>query len=68
MPAFGDALAGAEIELVIGHLRTFCTDDAWPRGELNLPRPLVTEKAFPENEAVASTSISRAAGAPSILM
>lgn len=24
----------------------------WPRGELNLPLPLVTGKAFPEDEAV----------------
>src|SRR5690606_23324081 len=29
-----------------------CHDDRWPRGELNLPRPLVTSKAFPEDEAV----------------
>jgi len=40
---------------VLGHLRSFCTDARWPRGELNLPRPLVTEKAFPEDEAVVTT-------------
>lgn len=53
MPAFGEALSVAEIQQVLAHVRTFCTGArAWPRGELNLPRALVTEKAFPENEAV----------------
>jgi mono/diheme cytochrome c family protein len=57
MPAFGDALASAEIERVISHLRTFCRNEAWPRGELNLPRALVTEKAYPEDEAVLTTVV-----------
>jgi mono/diheme cytochrome c family protein len=48
MPAFGDALSDDEITLIIGHLRTFCLEPGWPRGDLNLPRPLVTEKAYPE--------------------
>ena len=52
MPAFGKVLREEEIEQVIVYLRTFCTDHSWPRGELNLPRPLITEKAFPEDEAV----------------
>lgn len=52
MPAFGDALAGDEIQLALDHVRSFCPDRDWPRGELNLPRPLVTEKAYPEDEAV----------------
>jgi hypothetical protein len=39
-------------------VRTFCASDAWPRGELNLPRALVTEKAFPEDEAVLTTSVA----------
>jgi hypothetical protein len=58
MPAFGDALSSAELQRVLDHLRGFCTSRAWPRGELNMPRPLVTEKAFPENEAVLTTSVS----------
>jgi mono/diheme cytochrome c family protein len=58
MPAFGEALTEAEILRVLDHLRSFCGDPAWPRGELNLPRPLFTEKAFPENEAVFTTAIS----------
>ena len=45
-----------ELRLAISHIRTFCTDRRWPRGELNLPRPLVTAKAFPEDEIVVSTA------------
>lgn len=56
MPAFGGVLADAEIDAAISHIRTFCRSAAWPRGDLNLPRPLVTEKAFPENEAVVTTT------------
>ncbi len=52
MPAFGDALSEQEIERLVGHLRGFCAEPAWPRGELNFPRAFFTEKAFPENEAV----------------
>lgn len=55
MPAFGDALSREELQKIMNHIRTFCTDDDWPRGELNLPRPLVTEKAYPEDEAVLTT-------------
>jgi hypothetical protein len=56
MPAFGEALSDAEIQRILDYLRGFCADTRWPRGELNLPRALVTEKAFPENEAVWTTS------------
>jgi hypothetical protein len=42
----------------IAYVRRFCQSDAWPRGELNLPRALVTEKAFPENETVLSVAIT----------
>ena len=52
MPAFGEALSRQEIELAVSHARSFCTEDAWPRGEVNFPRALVTTKAFPEDEAV----------------
>ena len=60
MPAFGDALSSEEIHLAISHVRTFCREERWPRGDLNLPRAFFTEKAFPENEAVWTTSISTA--------
>jgi mono/diheme cytochrome c family protein len=58
MPAFGDALSLAELQRVLDHVRAFCASRAWPRGELNMPRPLVTEKAFPENEAVLTTTVN----------
>lgn len=50
MPAFGDALSEEEIHAVLRHVRTFCSNDDWPRGEFNVPKPLFTEKAFPEDE------------------
>jgi hypothetical protein len=52
MPAFGEALTEEEMEQILGHVRGFCEDRSWPRGELNLPRPFVTEKAYPEDESV----------------
>ena len=57
MPGFGDVLTEAQILSVIDYLRTFCDDPSWPRGDLNLPRALFTEKAFPENESVFTTAI-----------
>lgn len=57
MPAFGKALSQQQLQQIMDHIRTLCRDDNWPRGELNMPRPLVTEKAYPEDEAVISTSI-----------
>jgi len=56
MPAFGEALSPQQIRDVVDHVRGFCTNTSWPHGDLNLPRPLVTEKAFPENEAFARIS------------
>lgn len=58
MPSFRDLLTQEQIGLVIEHLRTLCTEDGWPRGNLNLPRPMVAEKAFPENETVVAGSIN----------
>jgi hypothetical protein len=58
MPAFGEALTPEEIHRSVEHVRTFCGSKAWPRGELNFPRALVTEKAFPEDEAVFTSSIA----------
>jgi hypothetical protein len=65
MPSFGEALTDHQIDLVIGYLRSLCTDKSWARGELNLPRPLITEKAFPESEAIITTSLN-AQGAPGV--
>jgi mono/diheme cytochrome c family protein len=58
MPAFGDALTEAEIQRALDHVRSFCRSRAWPRGDLNLPRPLVTEKAFVEDEAVLTAAVA----------
>jgi mono/diheme cytochrome c family protein len=57
MPAFGDALTEEEIFAILRHVRTFCADDSWPRGEFNLPRPLFTEKAYPEDETVVTFGV-----------
>lgn len=56
MPPWGATYTTPELEAAVAHLRTFCQDARWPRGELNLPRPLVTAKAFPEDEAVVSVT------------
>lgn len=58
MPAFGDALSDDQIDAVIKHLWSFCTDRSWPRGDLNFPRTFFTEKAFPENETVWTTGVN----------
>ena len=65
MPSFGEALTPQQIDKVVQYLRGFCRDKRWPRGELNLPRALVTEKAYPEDEAVLSTGVN-AKGAPGV--
>jgi mono/diheme cytochrome c family protein len=65
MPAFGDLLTDAEINDVIAYMRSLCKNvHHFPLGELNLPKALVTEKAFPENEILITTAAS-ASGAPS---
>jgi len=61
MPAFGDLLTGDQITSLVRYIRGLCQDRAWAVGELNLPRPLVTEKAFPENETILTSNIGRAA-------
>ena len=50
MPSFADELTPEQIDAAIQYLRGQCHDKRWARGELNLPRPLRTEKAFPESE------------------
>ena len=65
MPAFGGALSEADLYQILGHVRTFCADATWPRGELNLPRALHTEKAYPEDEAVVTMGIGRSPGSVS---
>ncbi len=57
MPAFGQVLTEDELERTLAYVRRFCPNPSWPPGDLNLPRPLVTEKAYPEDEAVLTTAI-----------
>lgn len=47
MPAFAGALTVDQVELAVSHIRSYCADSRWPRGELNLPRALITGKATP---------------------
>ena len=70
MPAFRDILTPEQISMVISHVRSLCTERAWPQGDLNLPRALVTEKAFPESETVVAGTINAqgAAGIGSTLI
>jgi hypothetical protein len=57
MPAFESVLTPGEAARIVTHMRTFCHDRDWARGELNMPRALATEKAFPEDEAVVTSAI-----------
>jgi hypothetical protein len=58
MPAFRDALTPEEIQRVVAYLKSFCESRDWPQGEFNVPRPIVTEKAFPEDEAILTSSVA----------
>ncbi len=58
MPAFEDSLTAAQIAGFVSHMRGFCKETGWPSGNTNFPRPLVTEKAFPENEFLILPAIS----------
>ena len=58
MPSFAEALTLEQIDKVIKYLRSRCGEPAWPLGELNFPRALMTEKAFPEDELVLTTSVN----------
>lgn len=57
MPSFGEALSVEQLQSIMDYIRGFCDNNRWPRGELNLPRPLITEKAYPEDEAVTTVFI-----------
>jgi mono/diheme cytochrome c family protein len=58
MPSFAEALNRDQINKVIQYLRSLCTEASWPLGEMNLPRALVTEKAFPEDEWVLTSGVN----------
>jgi mono/diheme cytochrome c family protein len=58
MPAFGQALSDEQLTMAIDYVHTFCDEPAWPRGDLNFPRAIITEKAFPEDELLLTTKIN----------
>jgi mono/diheme cytochrome c family protein len=65
MPSFSGVLTSSQMDEVIVYLRSLCKERAWPLGELNVPRALVTEKAFPESETVLTTTVN-VKGAPAV--
>jgi mono/diheme cytochrome c family protein len=58
MPSWKDALTDAQIDKLTQHLRTLCDEPGWPLGELNFPRAMFTEKAFPEDEWLFRTTVA----------
>ena len=52
MPAYGEGATPEQLQSVVRYVKSLCAEPAWPPGELNLPRPILAEKAFPENEVV----------------
>lgn len=58
MPGFEDSLSPEQIAGFVTHIRGFCKETGWPMGNLNFPRPIVTEKAFPEDEFLILPAIS----------
>lgn len=67
MPAFGGMLGPQELQRAMEYIRTLCGDDDWPRGELNFPRALLTEKAYPEDEAVWEVNTPLEGGTGSVM-
>ena len=51
MPAFGDALTTEQIAAAVGHVRLFCSDRAWPRGDLNFPSRHLHRKGVPRERS-----------------
>jgi hypothetical protein len=58
MPAFGDFLTPQQVAEFVAFIKKFCGQTGWPSGNLNLPRPLFAEKAFPENELILTPMVS----------
>jgi mono/diheme cytochrome c family protein len=58
MPAFGGVLTETDIIAVVRYVKRFCSNDSWPPGELNFPRAILTEKAYPENELLLISGVT----------
>jgi len=52
MPAFGGAITDGQLDMAAAYVKDFCEDKDWPDGTFNIPRALVTGKAFVEDELV----------------
>ena len=52
MPSFGEGVGLDQIQAVVRYIKSLCGEPGWPPGELNFPRPMLAEKAFPESEVV----------------
>jgi len=63
MPSFDGALTADQQRAVLAYVRSFCTDPAWPQGDLNFPQPLFVGKAFPEDEIVVHASFGDSSSA-----
>jgi mono/diheme cytochrome c family protein len=60
MPAFETALSDQLIRDLVGYLKSLVDTSRYPPGELNFLRPIVTTKAFPEDEALVITRFETA--------
>jgi mono/diheme cytochrome c family protein len=58
MPSFSGVLTPQQVDAVVKYLRAFCHEPGWAPGELNVPRAIATEKAFPESETVLTSKIN----------
>jgi cytochrome c553 len=67
MPGFGDSLSDDQIRQVIGYARAFCRDPSWPHADLNFRRPLLTGKAFPEDEVVLNLNFDKSRSSRSLV-
>ncbi len=59
MPAWGKKLSDRDISDIAAFVKTLCTDKEWITGDLNFPRPLITGKAFPEQELIVGGKFSQ---------
>jgi mono/diheme cytochrome c family protein len=58
MPAFGDFVSPQQVTEFVAFIKKFCGETGWPSGNLNLPRPMFAEKAFPEDEFILVPMVS----------
>lgn len=59
MPGYEAALSDEQIDDLVGHLKTLADTSRYPPGDLNFLRPILTTKAFPEDEALIINGFER---------